>query len=265
MGERAPRRVPSTVAPTSLSDNVLYPEFCWRAAHDARVFERFRREDVYMSIVGLDEAWARTYFDAIPPESPAARLIADVAAKDDLIGDPIRVTLPSGEMVAPQTLRYLKVGDDLRRLFGSLEGADVCEIGGGYGGQCRILDALWPLRSYTLVDLRPVLSLADRFLSHFPLHCELRLRTMNELAVQGYDLVISNYAFSELAGHIQQAYMRKVIASTPRGYVLFNDLGSAERGGMTAEELCELTNGRLRPERPLTHPRNHLVVWGDST
>jgi hypothetical protein len=33
---------------------------------------------------------------------------------------------------------------------------------------------------------------------------------------------------------------------------------------MTAEELCELTGGRLLPEEPLTHPRNKLVVWGDS-
>jgi hypothetical protein len=265
VGGRAPRPVPSTLAPTSVSDNVQYPEFCRRAADDASVFAGFRRDERYMSVLGLETSWGPTYFNAIPPDSPAARLIPDVAAKDDLIGDPTRVTLPSGEMVAPQTLRYLKVGDDLCRLFGSMEGADVCEIGGGYGGQCRVLDALWPLRSYTLVDLRPVLSLADRFLSHFPLRCELRFRTMNELAVQGYDLVISNYAFSELAGHIQQAYMRKVIASTPRGYVLFNDLGSAERGGMTAEELCALTDGRLLPEQPLTHPRNHLVVWGSAT
>jgi hypothetical protein len=262
VGERARRLLPSTLTPTSVSDNLHYPEFCRRAADDARVFAGFRRNEVYMSILGLDASWGPTYFDAIPPESPAARLIPDVAARDDLIGDPIRVTLPGGEMVAPTTMRYLKVGDDLGRLFGSLEGWDVCEIGVGYGGQCRVLDALWPLRSYTLVDLRPVLSLADRFLSHFPLHCELRLRTMNELAVRGYDLLISNYAFSELAGHIQQAYVHKAIASTPRGYVLFNDLGSSERGGMTAEELCELTGGRLLPEQPLTHRRNQLVVWG---
>jgi hypothetical protein len=263
--EDTPDVVPSVLLPTSVSDDGGYPEFCQRAAQDASVFAGFRRDELYMSILGLDASWGPIYFEAIPPGSAAAGLIPELAEWDDMIGDPIRVTLPNGVMIAPTTLRYLKVADDLARLFGAFAGADVCEIGVGYGGQCRVLDALWPLRSYTLVDLRPVLSLAERFLSHFPLYCELRLRTMNELAVQAYDLVISNYAFSELTGRIQQAYVHKAVATTPRGYVLFNDLGSAERAGMTAEELCELTGGRLLPEEPLTHPRNKLVVWGDST
>jgi hypothetical protein len=217
MDERTPDVVPSVLAPTSVSDAGDYPEFCQRAAQDASLFACFRRDEVYMSILGLDASWGPIYFDAIPPGSAAAGLIPEVAQWDDAIGDPIKVTLPNGVMIAPTTLWYLKVADDLARLFGSFAGADVCEIGVGYGGQCRVLDALFPLRSYTLVDLRPVLSLAERFLSHFPLHCELRLRTMNELAVQAYDLVISNYAFSELAGHIQQAYVRKAVATTPRG------------------------------------------------
>jgi putative sugar O-methyltransferase len=251
-----------TVAPTSLSDNVRYPDFCRRAAHNSRVFAQFRRDPGYMSVLGLDEKWGWKYFEALTPDSPAARLIPEAAAKDDLIGDPITLTLPDGIAVAPTTLRYLKVADDLERLFGSLDGGSVCEIGAGYGGQCRVLDALWPLRSYTLVDLRPVLSLAERYLAHFALNCQARFRTMNELPVESYDLFISNYAFSELAGHIQEAYFRKAIAATPRGYVLFNDLGSRNRGGMTAERLCELTGGRLLPEEPLTHPRNRLIVWG---
>jgi hypothetical protein len=248
---------------TSISDNDAYPDFCWRAATDSAVFADFRRQPVYLDIVGLDPKWGWEYFRALTPESRAARLLPALA-QGDRVGDPLLITLPEGHEIAPTTLRYVKVAEDLERLFGDLDGVNVCEIGVGYGGQCRVLDAMWSLESYTLVDLRPVLLLADRFLMSSPLRCELHLRTMNELGAEAYDLLISNYSFSELAEPVQEAYFHKTIARTPRGYVAFNEIRTAALGaGMTATELCRRVGGRILPEEPQTHSRNCLIVWGE--
>lgn len=248
---------------TGLAENGRYVDFCWRAATDDLTFARFRRDPAYTSVLGLDAKWGPVYLESLPAGSRAARLIPE-AARSDGIGDPVTITLPDGNAIAPTTLRYLKVADDLERLFGDLDGARVCEIGGGYGGQCLVLDAMWQLDSYTLVDLRPALLLADRFLAHFPLRCRLELRTMNELGADAYDLFVSNYAYSELTGPIQEAYYERAIARSSRGFVLFNDLGRSQLGPgrMTADDLCRRVSGQVLPEQPETHPRNCLVVWG---
>ena len=48
-----------------------------------------------------------------------------------------------------------------------LDGLDICEIGGGYGGQGKmILDRFVP-RGYTIMDLTEPLALALHYLSHF--------------------------------------------------------------------------------------------------
>lgn len=36
---------------TSLSDNQKYPDFCWRASLDSKVFNRFRRSRIYQEIL----------------------------------------------------------------------------------------------------------------------------------------------------------------------------------------------------------------------
>jgi hypothetical protein len=260
VGRQRPSRRPAAPA-TSLSDDDEYPDFCWRAATQSEVFASFRRAPEYMSVLGLDARWGREYFDALPGGSRAARLIPQLAA-EDVVGNPIPFTLPSGLEIAPTTLRYLKFADDIERLFGSLDGWDLCEIGVGYGGQCRVLDAMWAPRAYTLVDLRPALALAERFLGHFPLRTTVRFLTMNELDAREHDLLVSTYAYSELTGDIQEGYFRKVVEGSRRGFVVFNDLGASSRRGMSAEELCERVGGRMIPEEPLTHPQNRVVIWG---
>jgi putative sugar O-methyltransferase len=165
-------------------------------------------------------------------------------------------------MISPTTLRYLKVADDLEKLFGSLEQVDVIEIGVGYGGQCRILDALFAIKSYTLVDLKPALDLAAEFLSHFPLRTSVRFLTMNELGPRSYDLAISNYAFTELAGEVQEIYFAKVLEGTSRGYVTFNAIVPDEYRSLDRNELCQRLGATVLPEYPLTHPNNCIIVWG---
>jgi hypothetical protein len=53
----------------------------------------------------------------------------------------------------------------------------------GYGEQCRVIDACWRVQQYCLVDLRPVLDLAQAYLDRYALRTQIRYSTMNELSM----------------------------------------------------------------------------------
>ena len=255
--------------PASLVDSVTqseqaYLDVCRCAASAPSAFAGFRRDPGYTRMLEhVTEAQGREYLRLLSPDGRARQLLQE-AAKNDRVGQPVTMRLESGLEMSPTTLRYLKVADDIERLFGTLDGAAVVEIGVGYGGQCRLLDAMFELKSYTLVDLRPVLDLAAEFLSRFPLRTAVRFLTMNELAPTPYGFAISNYAFTELSRDVQEIYYRKVLQQTPAGYITYNDIGPAQLRPLSCDELCQRLNGRSLPEEPVTHPKNRLIVWGAS-
>ena len=47
---------------------------------------------------------------------------------------------------------------------------------------------------------------------------------MNELDIDNYDIVISNYAFTELPRSIQDIYLKKVILNSSNGYITYNEI-----------------------------------------
>lgn len=242
----------------SASEDGVYPDFCRLAADDSKVFETFRRHPDYTRVLEhVPEAMGRDYARL----SGATRPDMMEAAKNDFVGSPVRISI-DGIPISSTTLRYLKNAMDIGKLFGSLKGARVCEIGVGYGGLARIMDARHELASYTLIDMRPALDLAERFLSRFPLRGTLEFRTMNELVPQKYDLVISNYAFSELRWELQETYWAKVIGGSARGFMLCNRFTPEGWHPMTFEEMAKRTAGEILPEEPQTGPHNRLIAWG---
>jgi hypothetical protein len=245
---------------SSASEQGKYPDFCNLAAIDSSVFRSFRSNPSYTGI--LEHVNRRQGLDYYSKVQLLGMDTLRAAAQNDEIGGPKKISI-DGIEISPTTLRYLKVAHDLEQLFGKLDGMRVCEIGVGYGGQCRLTDLRNQLESYTLVDIRPALRLADRYLSNFPIRTEVRFRTMNDLPrSEKYDLCISNYAFTELRREIQETYWSKVIAHSARGYMTYNDICEATFNSMTRDEIVQRSGGRVLPEEPLTAPKNCLIVWG---
>ena len=256
-------KLPSFVDSVTRNDQA-YLDVCRRAASSPSALAGFRRDPGYTRILEhVTETQGREYLRLLSPDGRARQLLQE-AAKNDRVGQPVTMRLESGLEVSPTTLRYLKVADDIQQMFGTLDGASVVEIGVGYGGQCRLLDAMFELKSYTLVDLGPVLDLAAEFLGQFPLRTSVRFLTMNELAPQAYDFAVSNYAFTELSREVQEIYYRKALQQTPAGYITYNDIGPAELNPWSCDELCQRLNGQSRPEEPITHPKNCIIIWGSS-
>ena len=124
-----------------------------------------------------------------------------------------------------------------------------------------------PIQSYNLIDLPEVLSLAERFLTELDVTGDIRYIDGTHLYndVRG-DLIISNYAFSELAKPVQDVYIKRVIRKAKAGYITWNQSALANAGwnaGYTLEEFLPMIPGaRTIPEEPLTAPGNCIVVWG---
>jgi hypothetical protein len=249
---------------TSVSDNQAYPHFCGVASREYRTFKTFRRHPIYNQIlehVTRDEG-AKYLAEILPHRDICAHF--DEFKRNDEFGGPRTFEYPSVGRISPTTLRYVKVLADLERHFGLLDGLRISEIGVGYGGQCRIICARFRPSAYRLVDIRPALSLAQRFLDQFALDATLTFQTMNELDVVESDLLISNYAFTELPRTIQEVYLRKLIRNSARGYITYNEITPDSFHSYAQRELVETIPGaHIIPEKPLTHPGNCIILWGD--
>ena len=267
-GKKAEHDLPPVrILNTSLSDNGDYPQFCLKASLDDEIFKNFKRYKVYNEIlehVGYD--LGLKYYDEIKKLDVSLlkdNLITEFK-KNDKVGNPILFNFNEIENISGSTLRYIHVLAKLKQLFGSLNNKKICEIGVGYGGQCRILSSFFKLKSYTLIDLKPVLGLAQKYLDNYPLNTVIEYKTMNELSYdKEYDLVISNYAFSEISKEFQKIYLDKVIKKSKSGFMIMNQIAPDGFEQYSQDELLNaIPNSQIIKEIPLTYHSNYIIAWG---
>jgi hypothetical protein len=261
----------NAIEPTSVTDRSSYLDLCAAASSDPSVFENFRRHPVYVdALEHVTYEQGREYINAIRRIRPdLLKKWVDAARGNDAYGSPVTFDYPGFGQLSPVTLRYLKVLADLETIFGDLTNRDIVEIGVGYGGQCRLIVERWAIRSYTLIDLGSPLDLARTYLSQFGLGQPggpVRFRSSGDETTQESDVLISNYAFSELARSEQERYADLMIKNARGGYMTCNFV-SATRGinSMNRDELQALRAGaRWMPEEPLTYVGNAILVWGSA-
>lgn len=253
---------------TSLSDNKKYPLLCYIASKDENTFRNFKLNRIYRDILEhVTQQQGQEYLDIIGKFFTLDDWHEFM--KNDLYGEPLRFTYDiAGEKItiSPTTIRYAKVLKDILENFNTGEIKSIAEIGAGYGGQCRLIRTKIPEAGYTLFDLPEVLGLDEKFLSKFE-NCRENIRYVDggHIYIEDeYDLVISNYAFSELRREIQDMYLEKVILKSKRGYITWNCLSQNVFGGYSVNELLKVIPGSSRiEEKPLTHPDNCIIIWGN--
>ena len=255
-------------AARSDSDAGTYVAFVRSALEDRRVFAKFRRHPSYTHVLEhVTKEQGRRYLSAIESQSPELLNSMEEFQENDLVGDPFTHTYAKIGRISPTTLRYVKVASDLRRYFGESLGEKIVEIGGGYGGQLLILDRVFNFREYHMYDLAPVLGLVSRYLESYILKGSYTTSTLNQCSGDDhFDLVISNYAFSELPSQLQLMYIEKILSKCAKGYITMNSgLGDSIRDHEKLS-LADL-RGLLPPfetveENPRTSPSNYLLIWG---
>ena len=247
------------------ADYSAYLDVCRRAVTDERVYATFRSLPAYTAILGhVTEKQGLEYFRQLPAW---LRLRLYEFSRTEPIGDPYVIQV-DGSFISPTTLRYMKVMGDLTALWPEFYylGRHLAEIGVGYGGQAQIIHRCWPfVERYTLIDLQPVLDLTRKFLGHSNKEgWVVEYKTGDELDDGGeYDLVISNYAFTEFPRDTQELYFDRVLKRSKAGYITYNGgITPASYRSMAVEELCERLGARSYLEVPLTHEGNCIIVWG---
>ena len=252
---------PQQSVSTSISDNQIYPQVCVQACNDDNAFNNFRRNPIYNEVLEHVSQYQGTqYLQEISKDSNILSKINDFKSNDDY-GNPRIYEYPNIGFFSPTTLRYIKVLTDIKKYFHTINNLDICEIGVGYGGQCRIINTYYKPNTYCLVDLQCALSLTKKFLNNYIIETPIIYKTMDELDNKKYDLVISNYAFTELTKSVQDIYLEKIILNSKMGYITYNEISSSYK----LDELIKIIpKSKVYKEVPLTAPTNCIIMWGES-
>lgn len=248
---------------TSLTDNFAYPDFCLQASLDPTIFKNFRQNEIYNTALEHDSfEQGKEYLEVIQKSDSNVLSKIHELLKNDQIGNPIVFDYEGIGTVAPPTLRYIKILSDLESEFGSLDNFNICEIGVGYGGLCRIISSYFHVKNYQLVDLKSVLLLAKKYLENYEINTTITYKTMDELSEESFDIVISNYAFTEIRREIQEVYLEKIMLPAKRGYITYNEINPEDFNSYKKEELIKLIPQiKVKEEVGILHHKDCILVW----
>lgn len=254
----------------SASDNGKYLSAVRGALKSYSKFSNFKRHPFYRQVLEhITKELGEDYLKIVMEENP--QFLEDPVLmglrRNDDVGNPIKYTYPQVGEISPTTLRYIKVASDLQIHFGDDLGSDIVEIGCGYGGQFLVLDQLFEINRYKMFDLPLVCELISKVIESYTINGSYCTTTLNQYQPGKVDLVISNYAFSELPRKIQLMYVKKVLSKSSKGYLTMN---SGKRRGvseafrkLSLKELKEvLPDCEVIEEHPLSSPFNYIILWG---
>jgi putative sugar O-methyltransferase len=247
---------------TSISDYKEYKEVCSEASINDEVFFNFRRHPHYTPILEhTSYDLGKGYIEWLTKNEFDINQIEKIKL-NDLQGGAVleQYDEPFG-LICPSTLRYTKVMHELELMFGPLADKNIIEIGVGYGGQCKVINDIYKPASYTLVDLPEVLALSERYLKDSN-YDNVKYYTQDQLPTDAkYDLVISNYAFSECERSIQMNYVNGVMKKSESGYITFNTISHLFNiDSLSKEEFQTLTNCSEKGETPASGA-NCIFYW----
>jgi putative sugar O-methyltransferase len=266
----SPKDFVATPLNRSASDAGPYITSVKKALRSYKSFARFKQDPRYRSVLEhVSRNHGEQYLEIIKAEAPDLLEKIEKFKENDLIGGGSVYDYKMLGKISPSTLRYVKVASDLRNFFGEDIGDKVSEIGVGYGGQLLIADNVLKFKQYDLFDLPPVLNLASQYIESHLINSSYRLQTINQHRGDvNYDLVISNYAFSELPSNLQKIYIKKIISKSKRGYLTMNSgqkESAYQHDKLTLDELKKLLpKFEIYPEKPNTHIGNYIIVWNQS-
>lgn len=260
----------STLMDYNLSDSEkggLYLSQIRKILNSQKMFNNFKRNYIYNIVLEhVSESQGEQYLEVLRKrKDDILQQASSTVFKTDRIGNPRKFEFIEG-LISPTTARYVKVASDLRKLFGS-DLDSIAEIGCGYGGQTIVSNTLNNYANFTLFDLEDVNMLIKRYLNNFIMNGSFTTYTINEFnGNKKFDLVLSNYAFSELPKELQKKYVEKVLIHSNSGYLTMNSGLFEENLGnkMSLKEIKEyVPNLEIYTEEPKTGPNNYIIVWGN--
>ena len=209
------------VRPTSAAGFI---RVCKEASDDPSAFAQFRKQPwMINATAGIPEVMENRIWHQLNSVCNEWFESNRKAIKQcDAVGGP-RQNEQHG-MLSPEMIRYAYRAFCLTSVFGSMNGLNVVEIGGGFGALAAVLCMTENIASYTIVDLPAVLRLQRKYLEEVGVSTECLFVATEQVAdyIWKPDLVISDCALSELTDETRDLYAEHIIASSPCGSMKFN-------------------------------------------
>lgn len=253
------------------SEASFYVKSVVSATSNKNIFMRFRTIYNYREILEhLNYSQGKLYLEKANHFMKLNKDSYERFALNDVFGKPRKYKFPKIGLASPTTIRYLATGLEIRDLFALNKSLKIAEIGAGYGGQFLILNELLNISTYDIYDLPEVNVLIEKYLNANNALEKVSFKSVISDFDLDYDLVISNYAFSELPSELQQIYIEKVLRKSKAGYLIMNSGRTNYTGRSTGklnltEIKAKIPNAQILPESPLTGPDNYLLIWGFET
>jgi len=209
---------------TGAKVNGLEAEFlqeCVELCENKEKFIHFKRSPIFCKVIGNDirekkisDVWYEFLKDT--------ELMNNINRfkTNDIIGHPLFYYYEKTGTISPGTLCFMSILHDINTRLTDVKGKKVCEIGSGYGGQAKILID-HGAESLDLIDRKETLGLASKYLNIFK-YKNVNFHTTDSIVPQDYDIVISNWALSELDEDGIEFYLDNVISRSQYGYFLVN-------------------------------------------
>lgn len=213
-----------------------YLSACRSAAQGSDFFKGFKTNPAYRHVlehVSYEEG--QQYLDEIKIEYKDK---LDEVKENDSLGNPVTCEYDDVGVISPTTLRYLKNTSDIVNKFGTSFDT-VVEIGGGYGGLCKVMSSFVKFDQYLLIDLEECNMLSKKYLSHFDIPFMAYQAEEIVDVEDNFDLLISNYALSECDRETQMMYIDKFLKKANHFYIMHNDF-HADHGNMSHQEFIEV-------------------------
>ena len=206
---------------------VEYLAACVEAVENDDAFANFKSNPKYKTILehvlkDQGQAYLNICNDM---NEDAVRENIEAFKENDKIGNPELYPYPGMEgTISPTTLRYMKNTFEMALMLDGAEISKVVEVGGGYGGLCRVLSKVCEFDEYILIDLPEVSALQRKYLDQFPdLKDKVKCLSTNDLEeITDVDLFISNYALSECDLQSQMAYFQCIVQHAKYAYIIYN-------------------------------------------
>lgn len=153
--------------------------------------------------------------------------------------------------ISPATLRYINSAYEITKLLGRNKPKRILEIGGGYGGLCRILSVVYNFEEYTNVDLPEAEALFNKYISYFP----ALNGKVNNIVRGKYDLFIADSSLSECSSAAQLKYF-KMASKCDYVFIVYNTFHIKDNERLLLKSFKEMfKNFTISKVPPITTQR----------
>ena len=234
-----------------------YLDVCREAVQNPTTFCNFKSDRRYIPILEhTSSGLGRNHLSMIQENNP--QLLTDYPSfwNNDYYGNPTTHDYQF-RVCSPTTIQYINVLSSLMKQIGSLSGLRIVEIGGGYGGQAKIITDAFDVESYEIIDLPEVKDLQNKYIALANIKNTKAFDLDSYITKSEYDLVISNYAFTEVLDPLQTWYMENVILKARHGYLTCN-------GDITSiQSLIDKCGDALQRTSDIAGEResNYILTW----